>query len=80
MATAIAVAKVLRAFAFCCGKSRLQKRQNLSQKSAYFGPISGQIWVKLWDFLMPLFKKKFFGWELVQNWLVLGPFLAEYMA
>ena len=54
-ATAIAAAKILRDFAVCRGKSRWQKRQKLSLKSAYFGPISGQIWVKLWDFLIPLF-------------------------
>ena len=40
-ATAIATAKVLRAFAVCRGKSRWQKRQKLSLKSAYFGTISG---------------------------------------
>ena len=49
-ATAIAAANVLRAFAICRGKSRWQKRQKLSLKSAYFGPISGLIWAKLWDF------------------------------
>ena len=70
-ATAIAAAKVLRDFAVCRGKSRWQKRQKLSLKSAYFGPISGQIWVIFF------FN---FGWELAQNWLVLGPFPAEYMA
>ena len=70
MATAIAAAKVFRPFAVCRGKSRWQKRQKLSIKSAYFGPISGLIWVKLGNFLIPLFKKKI----LAGNWHKIGWF------
>ena len=44
-ATAIAAAKVFRAFAVCRGKSRRQKWQNLALKSAYFRHISSWICV-----------------------------------
>ena len=43
---------------------------------ANFWPNFGEI-MRLFD---TTFFEKNFGWELAQNWLILGPFLAEYMA